>query len=108
MTIINKVSKESTLQYTVTLIDDMLQENKTRVDLFHMYAKKYKENVYMLFMRMLYLQDPFLTNQVCRIVAKLACWSSELMPDKELRDYIFWIKENLTEKVSDFIIFFVS
>ena len=51
MTIMNKVSKESTLQYTTTLIDDLLQENKSRVELFHAYSRKYKENVYNSFIQ---------------------------------------------------------
>lgn len=98
MTIMNKVSKESTLQYTATLIDDLLQENKNRVDLFHLYSKKYKENVYSSLIQRLFLQDPFLVNQISRIITKLACWSSELMPDKELRDYLLWMKEQVEEK----------
>ncbi len=102
ITIVNKVSKETTLQYTVTLIDDLLQENKMRVDLFHMYSRKYKENVYQTFLRMLTLQDVFLKHQVARIITKLACWSAELMPDKDLRDFIYWAKENLDEKVRTF------
>lgn len=98
MTIMNKVSKESTLQYTATLIDDMLQENKNRVDLFHLYAKKYKVNVYQLLIQRLFMQDPYLVNQISRIITKLACWSNELMPDKELRDYLLWTKEQVEEK----------
>ena len=94
----NKVSKESTLQYTVTLIDDMLQENKMRVDLFQMFAKKYKENVYQNFIQKLYQQDAFLVTQVSRILTKLACWSADLMPDKELRDFLLWLKEQIEEK----------
>ncbi len=99
MTIMSKVSKESTLQYTATLIDDLLQENKMRVDLFHLYSKKFKENIYNSFIQKLYLQDAFLVNQISRIITKIACWSSELMPDKELRDYLLWIKEQIEEKV---------
>jgi V-type H+-transporting ATPase subunit H len=99
MKILNKVSKESTLQYTVTLIDDLLLENKNRVDIFHLYAKKYKENVFQSFVRMLYLQDNYLIHQVCRIITKLACWSNETMHDKELRDFIYLIKDHLEEKV---------
>ncbi len=102
MTIMNKVSKESTLQYTATLIDDMLQENKNRVDLFHLYAKKFKVNVYQLLIQRLFMQDPYLVNQISRIITKLACWSSELMPDKELRDYLLWTKEQVEEKVRRF------
>ena len=99
MTIMNKVSKESTLQYTATLIDDLLQENKSRVELFHLYSKKHKENVYNSFIQRLYLQDNYLVNQVSRIITKLACWSNELMPDKELKDYFLWLKEQIEEKV---------
>jgi V-type H+-transporting ATPase subunit H len=99
MKILNKISKESTLQYTVMLIDDFLQENKSRVEYFHAYGKKYKENIYQTFASMLFLQDSYIVNQVSRIITKLACWSSEFMPEKELRDYILWIKDRLDEKV---------
>ena len=102
MTIMSKVSKESTLQYTVTLIDDLLQENKSRVELFHLYSRKYKESVYGSFIQKLYLQDAFLVNQVSRIITKLACWSTDLMPDKELKDYFLWLKEQIAEKVTLF------
>lgn len=98
ITILNKISKESTLQYTVMLIDDFLQESKSRVDLFHAYGKKYKENIYQTFVNMLYLQDNYIINQVSRIITKLACWSGDVMPEKELRDYVLWIKEQLDER----------
>jgi len=76
----------------------MLQENKQRVDLFHAYARKYKENIYASLIQKLYLQDAYLINQVSRIITKLACWSGELMPDKELRDYLVWVREQIEEK----------
>lgn len=99
MTVMHKLSKETTLQYIVTMMDDLLQENKNRVDIFHLYAKKYKENIFQTFIKMLYKQDTFLTHQVSRIITKLACWSNELIPDKELRDYILWAKDQfLAEK----------
>lgn len=98
MTIMGKVSKESTLQYTATLIDDLLQENKSRVELFHLYSRKYKESVYNSFIQKLYFQDAFLVNQISRIIAKLACWSNDLMPDKELKDYFLWLKDQIAEK----------
>jgi V-type H+-transporting ATPase subunit H len=100
LTILSKISKESTLQYTVMLIDEFLQENKSRAELFHQFGKKYQENIYQTFVGMLYLQDSYIVNQVSRILTKLACWSNSFMPEKELRDYIFWIKEQLDERVS--------
>ena len=107
MTIMNKVSKESTLQYTATLIDDLLQENKTRVELFHLYSRKYKENIYNSFIARLVLQDNFLVNQISRIITKLACWSNELMPDKELKDYFMWVKNQIEEKVITDLYFYI-
>lgn len=83
------------------LIDDFLQEDKTRVELFHAFGKKHKENMYQTFINMLYLQDSYIINQSCRILTKLACWSAEPMPEKELRDYVFWIKEQLDERVNE-------
>jgi len=97
MTIMAKVSKESTLQYTATLIDDLLNENKNRVDLFHLYSKKYKESIYNTLIQRLFVQDPYLVNQISRIITKLACWSQDLIPDKELRDYLLWTKEKIEE-----------
>jgi V-type H+-transporting ATPase subunit H len=94
-----KLSKETTVQYLVTLLDEMLQESKQRVELFGAYSKKYKENVYGIFQKMLYRNDPFITHQICRIITKLACWSQELMADKELKDFVGWIKEQLDDKV---------
>ncbi len=99
MMIINKLSKESTLQYTLTLIDDILQENKMRVDLFHAYARKHKENLYQTFLKMLNMQDAFINHQASRIVTKLACWGNELISDKELKDFFMWMKDHLEEKV---------
>lgn len=94
-----KISKESVLQYTVTAIDDMLQDSKQRVELYHEYARSEKENIYAIFLRMLYKDDPFIVNQICRIISKIACWSVDLMPQKELNEYYSWIIEHLNERV---------
>jgi V-type H+-transporting ATPase subunit H len=100
-----KISKESVLQYTVTVIDDMLQENKQRVELYHEYARLQKENIYAIFLKMLYRDDPFIVNQICRIISKIACWSADLMPEKELNEYFSWIIDHLNERVN-FCFFF--
>jgi hypothetical protein len=75
MTTMQKLSKETTVQYLVTLLDDMLQESKQRVELFNSYSKKYKENIYAIFQKMLYRNDPFITHQICRIITKIAAGS---------------------------------
>jgi V-type H+-transporting ATPase subunit H len=96
----NKLTKEITIQYVLTLMDDILQDSKHRVELFHAYAKKYNENIYSTFQKMLYNHDYFITNQTSRIISKLACWSNSLMNEKDLRDYFVWIQDQLDEKVN--------
>lgn len=98
VTIMNKLAKEISIQYVLTAMDDILQESKQRVELFHLYARKYKENIYAVFQKMLYNHDYFITHQTSRIISKLACWSGDLMPDKDLKDYFVWTQEQLDER----------
>ena len=37
-TLLNQVSKDTTVQYLLTLLDDVLQEDKTRVEIFKVQA----------------------------------------------------------------------
>ena len=94
----NKLTKEITIQYVLTLMDDLLQESKQRVELFHAYSKKYRENIYSTFQKMLLNHDYFITNQASRIISKLACWSNLLMNEKDLKDYFLWVQEQLMDE----------
>uniref|UniRef100_A0A669CWF6 ATPase H+ transporting V1 subunit H n=2 Tax=Oreochromis TaxID=8139 RepID=A0A669CWF6_ORENI len=53
------ISKEQTVQYILTLIDDTLQENHQRVNIFFDYAKKTKNTAWSYFLPMLNRQDLF-------------------------------------------------
>uniref|UniRef100_A0A8C1H9Z0 V-type proton ATPase subunit H n=1 Tax=Cyprinus carpio carpio TaxID=630221 RepID=A0A8C1H9Z0_CYPCA len=58
------ISKEQTVQYILTLIDDTLQENHQRVNIFFDYAKKTKNTAWSYFLPMLnrwacYFTHPF-------------------------------------------------
>uniref|UniRef100_A0AAV2JS22 V-type proton ATPase subunit H n=1 Tax=Knipowitschia caucasica TaxID=637954 RepID=A0AAV2JS22_KNICA len=53
------ISKEQTVQYILTLIDDTLQENHQRVSIFFDYAKKTKNTAWSYFLPMLNRQDLF-------------------------------------------------
>lgn len=134
------ISKDQTVRYVLTLIDDMLQvqvenkksklkvrymqisfqfilkEDRSRVDIFWSYAKKQKQSVWAPFLQMLTRNDGFIINQVLnfvtnsycsfevlqcvpmqvsRIIAKLACWSPELMDGPDLMYYLTWLKDQL-------------
>ncbi|XP_052868842.1 V-type proton ATPase subunit H isoform X1 [Anopheles cruzii] len=90
------VSKDQTIQYILVLIDDLLQEDRTRVQIFHDYASKKKESVWAPFLNLLNRQDGFIVNMASRVVGKLACWGHEQMPKSDLHFYLQWLKDQLT------------
>jgi len=51
---------------------------------------------------MLNKPDGFITNMVSRLLAKMACWSTELMDGTELNFYLTWLKDQLKAPVSVF------
>lgn len=73
----------------------MLQEDKSRVEIFKDYSKRKKESVWKIFIDLLKWQDPFIMNMTSRIIAKMACWSRELMDCSDLHYYLTWLKDQL-------------
>ncbi|KAK7091298.1 V-type proton ATPase subunit H-like isoform X1 [Littorina saxatilis] len=100
--LIDKIAKDQTLQYILTMLDDSLQEDPSRVDIFKEYAKKRKESVWQPFFHLLDRSDMFIVHQSSCIVAKIACWSKELMEKKSLQSYLIWLKERLKEPVNEY------
>ncbi|XP_055859324.1 V-type proton ATPase subunit H isoform X1 [Episyrphus balteatus] len=97
------VSKDSTIQYILVMIDDILQEDRSRVEYFHDYALKKKECVWGPFLNLLNRQDGFIVNMSSRILAKLACWGKELMPKSDLNFYLQFLKDQLTVNAKSYI-----
>ncbi|TNN78795.1 V-type proton ATPase subunit H [Liparis tanakae] len=97
------VSKEQTVQYILTLIDDTLQENHQRVSLFFDYAKKTKNTAWSYFLPMLNRQDLFTVHMAARIIAKLAAWGRDLMEGSDLNYYFNWIKSQLSSQSSQYV-----
>ncbi|XP_055712029.1 V-type proton ATPase subunit H isoform X1 [Phlebotomus papatasi] len=96
LNLLSHVSKDQTIQYILVMIDDLLQEDRTRVEIFHDYATKRKESVWGPFLNLLNRQDGFIVNMSSRILAKLACWGHEQMPKSDLNFYLQWLKDQLT------------
>uniref|UniRef100_A0A3P8PRW4 V-type proton ATPase subunit H n=1 Tax=Astatotilapia calliptera TaxID=8154 RepID=A0A3P8PRW4_ASTCA len=97
------ISKEQTVQYILTLIDDTLQENHQRVNIFFDYAKKTKNTAWSYFLPMLNRQDLFTVHMAARIIAKLAAWGRDLMEGSDLNYYFNWIKSQLSSQVNEAI-----
>ncbi|GAA57348.1 splicing factor 3B subunit 3, partial [Clonorchis sinensis] len=105
--ILNRISKEQTLQYILTLLDDILQvfmlefihnllkEDKLRVETFCSCFQDSREAIWPHFFSFFQRGDPFCMYQASRIVAKFACWSRQLMEEKELMYYLNWLRDQL-------------
>ncbi|XP_041775850.1 V-type proton ATPase subunit H isoform X2 [Anopheles merus] len=103
LNMLSHVSKDQTIQYILVLIDDLLQEDRTRVQIFHDYANKRKESVWAPFLNLLNRQDGFIVNMASRVVGKLACWGQEQMPKSDLHFYLQWLKDQLTVANNEYI-----
>lgn len=103
MNLLGHISKDQTIQYVLTLIDDMLQEDKSRVEIFKEYCRKKKESVWGPFLNLLNRPDGFIMNMTSRIVAKIACWSRELMDGSDLNFYLTWLRDQLKVSGNEYI-----
>ncbi|XP_023306430.2 V-type proton ATPase subunit H isoform X2 [Lucilia cuprina] len=103
LNLLSHVSKDSTIQYILVMIDDLLQEDRSRVDFFHEYCSKHKECVWGPFLNLLNRQDGFIVNMSSRILAKMACWGHEMMPKSDLNFYLQFLKDQLTVHANEYI-----
>ncbi|CAJ0583516.1 unnamed protein product, partial [Mesorhabditis spiculigera] len=95
VSLISNVAKDQNVRYVLTLLDDMLQEDKSRVELFHDAAKKQKKNAWQWFLGILQRQDNFIVNQMSSVIAKLACYGSTLMDGSDLSFYFSFLQDQL-------------
>lgn len=101
--LLNQISKDQTIQYLLTLLDDVLQEDKSRVDLFKQYAASKNESVWVHFLNLLNRPLGFVMNMTARVIAKMACWSRELMAGSDLQYYLTWLKDQLKAPSNEYI-----
>uniref|UniRef100_A0A0M3HXI0 V-type proton ATPase subunit H n=2 Tax=Ascaris TaxID=6251 RepID=A0A0M3HXI0_ASCLU len=100
---ITTVAKDQNVRYVLTLLDDMLQEEKSRVEIFHTYAKKQKRTIWSWFLGILQRQDNFIVNQMSSVIAKLACFGKTLMEGADLSYYFSFLKEQLKASGNEYI-----
>ncbi|CAI2356739.1 unnamed protein product [Caenorhabditis sp. 36 PRJEB53466] len=93
--LITQVAKDQNVRYVLTLFDDMLQEEKSRVELFHSAAARQKRTVWSQYLGILQRQDNFIVNQMSSIIAKLACFGTTRMDGQDLQYYFSFLKEQL-------------
>lgn len=101
--LLGHISKDQTIQYLLTLVDDFLQENKNRVNIFKEYAKKRKDSVWAQFLNLLNRPDTFIQNMAARVISKMACWSAEPMSGQDLHHYLIWLKDQLKMQKNNYV-----
>jgi len=101
--LLGHISKDQTIQYLLTLVDDFLQENKNRVAIFREYSLKRKESAWVNFLNLLNRPDGFIMNMTARVVAKMACWSMEKMAGSDLQYYLTWLKDQLRMQGNEYV-----
>ncbi|CAI4228682.1 unnamed protein product [Auanema sp. JU1783] len=99
--LITNVAKDQNVRYVLTVLDDMLQEDKNRVEIFHRAAATSNKTVWSWFLGILQRQDNFIVNQMSSIIAKLACFGSTLMAGAELNYYFAFLKDQLKSASSN-------
>jgi len=95
LNLLSHISKETTIQYLLTLLDDILQEDKSRVEIFKEYSAKRKESAWVQLLTLLNRPGAFIMNMTARVIAKIACWSKQLMDGSDLHFYLTWLKDQL-------------
>ncbi|KRF98314.1 uncharacterized protein Dwil_GK15126, isoform B [Drosophila willistoni] len=103
LNLVSHLSKDSTIQYILVLLDDLLQEDRSRVDLFHETAGKLKQCIWGPFLNLLNRQDGFIVNMASRILAKFACWGHATMPKSDLNFYLQFLKDQLASNNNEYI-----
>ncbi|EDW75787.1 uncharacterized protein Dwil_GK15126, isoform A [Drosophila willistoni] len=103
LNLVSHLSKDSTIQYILVLLDDLLQEDRSRVDLFHETAGKLKQCIWGPFLNLLNRQDGFIVNMASRILAKFACWGHATMPKSDLNFYLQFLKDQLASNSTAYL-----
>ncbi|XP_017857092.1 PREDICTED: V-type proton ATPase subunit H isoform X1 [Drosophila arizonae] len=103
LNLVSHLSKDSTIQYILVLLDDLLQEDRSRVDQFHETSAKMKQCIWGPFLNLLNRQDGFIVNMSSRILAKFACWGHETMPKSDLNFYLQFLKDQLASNSTAYL-----
>lgn len=103
LNLLGHLSKDQTIQYTLILIDDMIQEDRSRVDIFLDYQDQKKESIWGPFLNMLNRPDGFIQNMTSRIIAKMVCYAPDAMDGSDFKFYITWLKDQLKANSDEYM-----
>lgn len=93
--LLDQISEIKIVKYILMLIDDILQEDRSRAEIFHIYAEQNGFSVWEPFQNFLSHSNRFINNMSSRIITKLACWNdfAKEMPKSDAHFYLEWLKD---------------
>ncbi|XP_064454822.1 V-type proton ATPase subunit H-like [Ornithodoros turicata] len=103
ISLLGHISKDQTVQFLLVLVDDIIQEDKSRTDIFPQFAREKKVSVWTTFFNLLNRGDSFIVNMTSSIVAHIACFSSERMAGADLTHYLSFLKNQLKTPNNEYL-----
>jgi len=101
--LVTDVSKEQLIRYVLTLFDDMLQEDKSRVEILHQYSHQMNRSTWSFFQGVFARNDRFIINQMASIFAKLACFGTTRIGGREINFYFNFLINELKTPNNEYV-----
>jgi V-type H+-transporting ATPase subunit H len=95
LNLLRHIPKDQNLRYILTIVDDLLEEDPSRVELFTQHAKKNKSTSLSSFLPLLNRPDPFIAHQAARILAKMCLNATDQIEESELDYFLSWTKAQM-------------
>ncbi|XP_075266323.1 V-type proton ATPase subunit H-like [Convolutriloba macropyga] len=103
MNLLRHIPKDQNLRYILTVVDDLLEEDNSRVDLFVQHSKKSGGSSLSCFLPLLLRPDAFIAHQAARILATICVTSVDQIQEQELDYYFNWFITQLNTTGNEYI-----
>ena len=102
--LIGQISRDQTVRYLLTLIDDLLTLNRDNIYLFHQFGVTIGQSAWTPFLNLLSRPDQYISCQASRITAKLASWGKLRFNQDEKLVFVNYLIKKFTEDKSEWLI----
>ncbi|CAI5444644.1 unnamed protein product [Caenorhabditis angaria] len=97
----SQVTKNEFVRYVLTVIDDLLIEDGTRVEIFEVAANLSKRSPFFFFVNFLTRSDPYTVHITCEIVTKLATLGKTKMSGDDLEYFMGFFREQMNRGLAN-------
>jgi len=104
LSMLGKVSKDHVVQYTLVLLDDLINADRSRVKAIHEVACRKSLNIWSIFSTsLLNRDDKIVMHLASRLLTKLASWDRVRCPEFDLFVLLEWTKKQIHEKENEYM-----